>query len=86
MGVVDKLLASNEPSVQYRVRSRVLEEAEDSLGELRERIKESARVRTLLVTAMRAGESSGSIRPTRSGRALTGYSRLWRISDILRVV
>ena len=46
--IVDRLLASDEPSIQWQVRSRVLGEAEDSLRELRGRIKDSPRVRTLL--------------------------------------
>ncbi len=46
--VIDKLLASDEPSIRYKVRSRVLGETEDSLADLRREIKDSPRVRALL--------------------------------------
>lgn len=46
--VIDRLLASDEPSIRWKVRSRVLGEPEESLADLRREIKDSPRVRTLL--------------------------------------
>jgi len=46
--ILDRLLSSDEPSVRYRVRSRVLGEQEEALADLRREIKDSPRVRALL--------------------------------------
>lgn len=46
--VVDRLLESDEPSIRWRVRSRVLGEPDESLADLRREIKDSPRVRMLL--------------------------------------
>ncbi|MBP6963021.1 MAG: hypothetical protein KBC96_01295 [Armatimonadetes bacterium] len=46
--IVDGLLASDEPSIRWKVRSRVLGDAEDSLADLRRKVKDSPRVRALL--------------------------------------
>lgn len=46
--VIDRLLASDEPSIRWKVRSRVLGESDESLADLRREIKQSPRVRALL--------------------------------------
>src|SRR6478609_5993133 len=50
MSVVEALLASEEPSVRWKVRTRVLGESADAadIRQLREEIRTSPRVRTLL--------------------------------------
>lgn len=42
------LLASDEPSIRYKVRNRVPDESDDALADLRREIKDSPRVRMLL--------------------------------------
>ena len=48
--IIDRLLKSDEPSIRYKVRVNVLGEKPDStdIGELRNEIRESARVKKLL--------------------------------------
>lgn len=46
--VIGRLLESDEPSIRWKVRSRVLREPEDSLADLRREIKDSPRARMLL--------------------------------------
>ncbi len=59
--VIDTLLASDEPSVRYKVRTRVLGEPRDSpaILSLRKEIRQSPRVRELLADR----STSGRIRP-----------------------
>jgi hypothetical protein len=55
--IVDMLLASAEPSVRWKVRTQVLDEAPDCAGiiELRTEIRGSERVRQLLAPCLSAG-------------------------------
>ena len=57
--VIDRLLASDEPSIRWKVRSRVLGEPENLLADLRREIKDSPRVRTLLGDR----DEAGRVRP-----------------------
>jgi len=58
--IVDQLLASDEPSVRWKVRAEVLQEPADSapMRKLREQIRRSPRVQTLLRFADRTGDRS----------------------------
>jgi hypothetical protein len=59
--LIDKLLDSEEPSIRYKVRVNVLGEARESkvIGDLREEIRRSPRVRALLGDR----DESGRIKP-----------------------
>lgn len=63
MSMIDRLLASNEPSIRYKVRVNVLCEPEDSrtILDLRGEIKRSARARALLADR----DETGRLLPVR---------------------
>jgi hypothetical protein len=64
VSIVDKLLASEEPSIRYKVRVNVLSESEDSrdILDLREEIKRSARVQALIADK----DETGRLRPVQN--------------------
>jgi hypothetical protein len=67
-GLMDRLLASDEPSIRWKVRSRVLGESDDALADLRREIKDSPRVRTLLGDGDESGRVQMAIIRTRRGK------------------
>jgi hypothetical protein len=79
---IDRLLASEEPSVRYKVRVGALGEVPDSAGirALRLEIRESPRVRALLANR----DDEGRIRPVRHAykKWVGGHWVLARLADI----
>ncbi len=57
--IIEKLLTSDEPSIRWKVRSRVHGDSEDALIDLRQEIKASPRVRALLGDR----DEKGRVRP-----------------------